>query len=200
MSRTGGYRLYLTDKLSYEQELYTGIEHGPEGNTYPVDYASVAYYNSENQPADIMEPSDGLRTVYIPKEHVYYPQLMDITTGENVAVTYHRGLRMVTSSEGMVRIMLNDIPEGTYDVSFSYYEKPNGADFCVYQRQKQLTGWKETKAPKEELKHKQSLGEVVITPQTNSISVHVRKNELADEFELEQIHLERKDPLTELIR
>lgn len=43
-SRTGGFRFYTTDKLSFEKEFYMGIEHGMEGNTYPVDYTSVAFY------------------------------------------------------------------------------------------------------------------------------------------------------------
>lgn len=47
LARTGGYRFYLTDKLSFENEFYMGIEHGPEGNAYPVDYTSVAFYYAE---------------------------------------------------------------------------------------------------------------------------------------------------------
>lgn len=43
-ARTGGFRFYTTDKLSFEKEFYMGIEHGMIGNTYPVDYSSVAFY------------------------------------------------------------------------------------------------------------------------------------------------------------
>ena len=43
-ARTGGFRFYTTDKLSFEKEFYMGIEHGMTGNTYPVDYSSVAFY------------------------------------------------------------------------------------------------------------------------------------------------------------
>lgn len=43
-ARTGGFRFYTTDKLSFEKEFYMGIEHGMEGNTHPVDYSSVAFY------------------------------------------------------------------------------------------------------------------------------------------------------------
>ena len=43
MARTGGYRFYMNDKLSFEREFYMGIEHGPSGNEYPVDYTSVAF-------------------------------------------------------------------------------------------------------------------------------------------------------------
>lgn len=43
-ARTGGFRFYTTDKLSFEKEFHMGIEHGMEGNTHPVDYSSVAFY------------------------------------------------------------------------------------------------------------------------------------------------------------
>ena len=43
-SRTGGFRFYTTDKLSFEKEFYMGIEHGMVGNTHPVDYSSVAFF------------------------------------------------------------------------------------------------------------------------------------------------------------
>ncbi len=192
MSRTGGYRFYITDKLSYEKALYIGIEHGPEGNTYPVDYTSVAYYYSDTPVSELMEPTEALRTIYIPEEHEYYPQLIDITLGGGVNVIYDRGIRMKASPGGLVRIPLNDIPEGRYKIYFSYFEKNNGADFSVWQRQKQLSNWTHTKASKEELRHKYYLGDIELTPQTNSLSVHIRKNgETGEEFELERIFLER---------
>lgn len=43
-ARTGGFRFYTTDKLSFEKEFYMGIEHGMVGNTHPVNYKSVAFY------------------------------------------------------------------------------------------------------------------------------------------------------------
>lgn len=43
-ARTGGFRFYTTDKLSFEKEFYMGIEHGMEGNMHPVDYSSIAFY------------------------------------------------------------------------------------------------------------------------------------------------------------
>lgn len=43
-ARTGGFRFYTTDKLSFEKEFYMGIEHGMMGNTHPVNYRSVAFY------------------------------------------------------------------------------------------------------------------------------------------------------------
>jgi hypothetical protein len=193
MNRTGAYRFYLTDKLSFEKEIFHGIEHGPERNEFPVDYTSVAYFYSDRPLKARMEPTPELREVYRPKEHVYFPQLMDVTIGGNVQVNQDRGLRIQTEKEGMVRIMLNDVPEGKYQVAVSYFEKPDGADFRIWQRQKQMTEWKSTKNSKESLKEKVSVGEIELTKQTNSISFHVRKNDAGKQFELDRIFLIRQD-------
>lgn len=191
MSRTGGYRFYLTDKLSFEKELYTGIEHGPEGNTYPVDYTSVAYYYANAPLTQPMEPTDLLRTVFLPDEHVFYPQLMDLTIGDGVQIENNRGIRIKSTPGGMVRIMLNDLPEGKYKVFISYFEKPEGSEFCIWQRQKRLCDWLDTNSKIEKLKEKVPIGILELTKQTNSLSVHVRKNGVNNEFEIERIYLKR---------
>jgi len=66
--RTGGFRFYLSDKMSFENEIYQGIEHGPQGNEFPVDYTSVAYFYCNQPLAKRMEPTTPLREVYIPTE------------------------------------------------------------------------------------------------------------------------------------
>lgn len=191
MNRTGAYRFYLTDKLSFEKEIFHGIEHGPERNEFPVDYTSVSYFYSDAPLKERMDPTAELRTVYLPKEHIYFPQLMDVTLGGNVQVSQDRGLRIYTENEGMIRIMLNDIPEGKYQVLLSYFDKPEGADFRIWQRQKQLTDWKSTKSSVENLKERVDIGEIELTKQTNSISVHVRKSDKGNQFELDRIILIR---------
>jgi len=191
MSRTGAYRFYLTDKLSYEQEIFQGIEHGPEKNEFPVDYTSVAYYYAAQPQTSKMESTDKLREVYFPKELTYYPQLMDITVGDGAQVSFNRGLRINAENENMVRVMLNDAPEGKYRVYISYFEKPDGADVCLWQRQKQLTDWISTKNANENHKEKVAVGEIELTKQTNSISFHVRRNDKCKQFELERIFLEK---------
>jgi hypothetical protein len=193
MNRTGGYRFFLSDKMSFEKEIFHGMEHGPEGNQFPVDYTSVAYFYSDGPLKARMEPTPELREVYLPKEHVYFPQLMDMTIGGNVQVVHDRGIRMNTEKEGIVRILLNDVPEGKYQVAISYFEKPDGSDFCIWQRQKQLTEWKSTKNSTERLKEKVPVGLIELTKQTNSVSFHVRKNDTGKQFELDRIFLIRLD-------
>lgn len=191
MSRTGGYRFYLTDKMSFEKELYLGIEHGPEGNAYPVDYTSVAYYYAGSPLGEGLIPSEDLRTVYRPEEHVFYPQLMDIALGNGIRMTHQRGIHTVADPGGMFRVMLNDVPEGNYEVFISYLKRPEGSNFRVWQRQKCLSDWISAKGSDEQLKEKVKIGEIVLTPQTNSLSFDVQKDNEGDVFELERIYLKR---------
>ena len=170
------------------------MEHGPEGNEFPVDYTSIAFYYGEELGVKPTEPTEDLREVYLPKEHQYFPQLMEVTLGGGAKVHHERGLRMQSDNHHTVRVMLSDVPEGTYKLSINYFEKPEGADFAIWQRQKEIAGWRGTGADAEQLKEKVEMGEIVITPQTNSITFHVRKNqEFGEEFELERVFLDRID-------
>ena len=50
LGRTGAYRSFLTDAYSFRQSVKFTIEHGPEGNAIPTDYASVAYLYLRDRP------------------------------------------------------------------------------------------------------------------------------------------------------
>jgi D-arabinan exo alpha-(1,3)/(1,5)-arabinofuranosidase (non-reducing end) len=49
-ARTGGYRFMLTDAYAYAESIDYTIEHGPEGNAVPTDYASVVFFYSQDPP------------------------------------------------------------------------------------------------------------------------------------------------------
>lgn len=193
MGRTGAYRFFLSDKMSFEKEIYHAMEHGEVRNNFPVDYTSIAFFYADRPLQSKMEPTDELRKVYLPREHVYFPQLMLLTPGWGMQVTHERGIRMTTRQRGEVRLMLNDVPEGKYRVLLNYYAKPNGADIQVWQRQKRLSDWISTKEDKEVRKEKLCVGEIQLTEQTNSLTFHVRNNNGADQFELDLLILERID-------
>jgi len=72
-ARTGGYRFYLNDKLSFDNHIFHSIEHGPEGNKVPVDYTSIAFYYSGSPVTGIMKPANQLTKVYIPDTLMMYP-------------------------------------------------------------------------------------------------------------------------------
>lgn len=191
MNRTGGYRFFLSDKMPYEKGIYHGMEHGEVANNFPVDYTSISFFYAAQPLLEKAEPSEEQRSVYLPDVHVYFPQLMQLTVGGGVQVVHDRGIRMTTQQKGMVRIMLDDVPEGKYKVLINYFEKPNGADFQIWQRQKQLSGWISTQGNEELFKAGLHVGDIELTQQTNSITVHVRANGDKNQFELALITLER---------
>ncbi len=191
MGRTGAYRFFLSDKMSFEKEIYHGMEHGEVGNDFPVDYATVAFYYAAQPLKERMEPTEELREVYLPNKHIYFPQLMEITLERGIQVIFGRGLEMRTFGNGALRIMLTDVPEGKYRILFNYHETPEGADFRIWQRQNRLTDWISTKSNTDTHKENVQIGEIQLTPQTNSITVHVRDNGDANKFELTLITLER---------
>ncbi len=191
MNRTGAYRFFLSDKITFEETFYHGMEHGGTNNDFPVDYTSIAFYYAAQPLKEKMEPTAPLREVYLPTTHVYFPQLMQVTPNRGVGVILDRGLMLTAYGRGSVRVMLNDVPEGNYRVLIDYHERENGADFQVWQRQKQLSNWITTKADKEQFKGKIHVGDIQITQQTNSITFHVRENGDANLFELNLITLEK---------
>lgn len=191
MGRTGAYRFFLSDKMPFEKEIYHGMEHGEVGNDFPVDYATVAFYYGSEPLKGRMEPTEDLREVYLPKRHTYFPQLMEITLERGIQVIFGRGLAMTSFGKGAVRIMLNDVPEGKYKVMLNYHETPKGADFQIWQRQNRLTDWISTKASKDSYTENVYVGDIQLTSQTNSITIHVQDNGDATLFELTLITLER---------
>ena len=60
LCRTGGYRFYISDKLSFENCIFMSIEHGPVGNKFPVDYTSLALYYSDTPVKEYTEPTNEL--------------------------------------------------------------------------------------------------------------------------------------------
>jgi len=192
MGRTGGYRFHLTDKLTFENEFEMTIEHGPEYDRIPVDYTSIAFFYGNKPSGKQVQLSEELRTVVHPSSHVFFPQLMDLALGENTEISNRRGRLIVSAErEGMVRIMLNDIPEGNYKISLTYFQTPDGASFSIWNRQKMITDWKDAYSNTEIKMEKQEIGSFQITRQTNSISIKVRKNDKGNKFQFENLYLEK---------
>lgn len=191
MARTGAYRFFLSDKMPWEKEIYHGMEHGEVGNDFPVDYASVAFYYGAQPLKERMEPAEHLREVYLPTTHIYFPQLMGVTLDRGIQAILDRGLMLTSFGQGMARVMLTDVPEGKYRVLLNYHERENGADLQVWQRQNRLSDWIPTKGKKEQSHERVHVGDIQLTPQTNSITFRVRNNGDGNLFELNLITLER---------
>lgn len=191
MSRTGGYRFFLSDKLTFDKEIFHGIEHGDVNNCYPVDYTSLAFYYSDTAPDSIVQPVGNLLKEYRPDRHTFYPQLMEITPDGDIQINNDRGLRISTGSSGNLRIMLNDIPEGRYKLYMSYHETSAGTRFQIWQRQKLIADWRESHNDTDTYREDVYMGEIELTAQDNSITVHIAKNDNGNSLIVGTVTLER---------
>ncbi|MCF0176790.1 MAG: DUF2961 domain-containing protein [Bacteroidales bacterium] len=192
-SRTGGYRFYLNDKMSFEDEIYIGIEHGPTGNAWPADYTSIAFYYGETPATCQMEPTAELREIWYPDIHPFFPQAMPITLGNHVKTQFiYSGIRCWAEGEGVVRVLLTDIPEGRYKVFMNYCQKPDGAEYSVWQRQRMIHDWDSTRGEHKWVDH-YYLGEMELTSQSNSVSFHFKGENYSKELEFAIIYLEKKE-------
>jgi hypothetical protein len=192
MCRTGAYRFFLSDKMTFENNFRLTIEHGPENNLFPVDYTSVAFYYGSKPNKSVIDPTEKLRTVYYPTEHVYFPQLMNLSLGGDTQIENRGRLVLATGGQGEVRIMLNEIPEGLYKIRLNYFETPDGGQFAVWNRQKLVADWVDVNASKENLKEKAVIGEVYLTRHTNSLTIKVKKTEKGNKFHFDQLFLEKQ--------
>ncbi|MCB1018311.1 MAG: DUF2961 domain-containing protein, partial [Acidobacteria bacterium] len=74
LSRTGGYRVFVADAFPFHESAKMTIEHGPEGNRAPGDYASVAYFYALHKPtAEWTLPAAAERAVASPERIVFRP-------------------------------------------------------------------------------------------------------------------------------
>lgn len=193
MARTGGYRLFLSDKVVFNEHLNVTIEHGPEGNKFPVDYTSIAFYYGSKSATSTLEPTEELRTVYYPTTHIFFPQLMSFSMGEGTRLDF-RGDRSVAEvfNESMFRIMLDEVPEGNYKIKLTYYKTPESGAFQVWNRQKPLKEWEDAYSEKEVKLEDVDLGTFTLTRHTNSISINVKKTEHGSQFHFNTLTLEKQ--------
>lgn len=193
LSRTGGYRFYLGDKVSFEDSIGVTIEHGPEGNRVPVDYASVAFYYGDRPPPDAIDPSTVTEPVRTPSEHVFYPQLIPFSVGGGTAVEFTGGNLAITAAEGregLVRIDASEVPAGRYRVLLSYRSGPNSSPFSVWRRQARVHDWVDTSGP-DALVERADMGEVELTDQVRSITIRTQAGPGGRTFRLNRLILKR---------
>jgi hypothetical protein len=135
-SRTGGYRLFVSDKMPFEESLRHIIEHGPENNNKRVDYTSIALYYAEKAiHKNQQQPQHALTTVYIPDTLMLYPQLMNYGIMGNFSID---GNTYTANNSGNIRINLSEIPAGRYKLYADLESNIQGATVSLWQRQSLL--------------------------------------------------------------
>lgn len=197
LSRTGGYRLFLSDKIPFYKSFYHSIEHGPDNNNIPAIYTSLGLYYGEGPAKSV--PVTETSTIFIPDTLLIYPYLMNILPGSGITVKhlspYHTGGQSTVYTadhESFIRFSLEDIPEGEYELLFDYDKLPTGAKIRLVQRQMKVADWTDTYASQTKRFSMEKIGSVVRTPFTKTITVGIKPEDNRNQFFLSRILLVRK--------
>lgn len=192
LSRTGGYRLHLTDKIPFQQEIYHSIEHGPERNNKPGFYTSLAYYYSSTPAVKTVPIRTEETRVFIPDTMMLYPQLLTFNTGGDIAIQ-QRGESFIfnTAGEASVRVQLQEIPYGRYRILFDYSTLPQGGSFSLWQRQTPLTGWIKAYSAAAEQVRKRYFTDISLTPLNHTLTIRLKADQDKKQFSLHRIVLVR---------
>jgi hypothetical protein len=179
--RTGGYRLYISDKLSFENSFFQSIEHGPIGNKFPVDYTSVALYYSNTPIKEYIEPTSELTSVFIPDTLIIYPQLMDYNFDGNMDLkttwkygTGGKSYLFTPGDDAWLRISLADIPRDKYSIFFDVMKESFGCDFSLWQRQTRISEWISTYQPVEERKKELYVCDINLDGFINTLTIRFK--------------------------
>lgn len=196
--RTGGFRFFLTDKLSFRRSLHHTIEHGPTGNRFPVEYTSVALYYSDRAPQEVVMPTTDKTRVFIPDTLFLYPQLMTYNLAEGISInttwkygTGGQSYQFIPSDDLWVRISLEEIPEGNYQLFADVVSMPTGCEFSVWHRQTQISQWYSTYSQEEKRISELQIGSLTVNPTRNTITLRFRVKRPGDGLMLNRLKFVR---------
>lgn len=200
LSRTGGYRLFITDKMPFTKSIHHSIEHGPEGNAEPGTYTSVAYYYSNTPQTTTIVPNTAETRVSMPDTMVVFPQLLTMNTTGDITIqrrwAYHTGgesMVFTSSGETGVRVHLQEVPDGDYKVYLDYVKYPQGSAFSVWQRQTPLTDWLHAYNKDTVRMEQQYFSDVTLTPLNRTITLRLKGDGAKNQFFLNRIILIKKE-------
>jgi len=189
LSRTGGFRFYMTDKISFERDIQLTIEHGSgddpkDNNQYPVDYSSVAFYYCDQPPvSNNLPPIGPLEKINSPKMQEYWLQLLPIkgmdrgatiTYGEctdEISGNSNEALIIKGGANKFAKFELEVPSSGEYKLYMSYYKGPLCGYFIINQRQIQISGLLNGYAADNTLVEKEFIGNLFIREGTNTLSI-----------------------------
>ncbi len=180
-ARTGGYRFYITDKMSFEKSIYQSIEHGGEHNAVPALYTSVSYFYCDRSPQLALSNTTENTRVYIPDTINIYPQFSNVVLGEDIDVKTvwdntdeGQSFDITAIDNSLLKVVLGDIPAGNYKLFISYAKQPHGCDFSLWQRQTQLSEWQSSSTTDKQKIKEMFVGNIHITELNNAATIQFK--------------------------
>lgn len=188
-ARTGAYRFYITDKMSFEKSIYQSIEHGGEHNAIPGLYTSVSYFYCDRSPQLTSVNTTENTKIYIPDTINIYPQFSNVVLGEDIDVKAvwdnndeGQSFDITASGNSMLKVVLGDIPAGDYKLFISYAKQPHGCDFSLWQRQTQISGWQSSSAADKQKVKELLAGNIRITELNNAATIQFKTTASDNKF------------------
>ncbi len=192
LSRAGGYRYFLNDKISFSKSFLQTIEHGPQHNLFPSDYTSVSYYYCDRNNTQNIIPSNNNTQIYKPDTLEFYPQITPSAMDGNMNMETKwdgpaKKMFYTISDESLLKFYFKNIPAGSYTVYINYDKGIDAAQFSVWQTQTQISGWIDAYASSTEKFQTQKAGEINITELNQTISFHFKTTVQRNKFSLSKI-------------
>lgn len=194
-SRTGAYRFYMNDKLSFDKSFYHTIEHGGEHNAVPVLYTGIGFYYGDTPPENPQVPQDDNTQVYIPDTLNIFPEFTKLSPGYNMAIettwdsaSTGQSYKMNVNDETLLIFYPDGIPAGHYQVYIDVINQPEGCRFSVWQRQTKLSDWMDTKAAANEWIKNKPVGEMNVKG-NSSLTVQFNTDDTHHRFWLSKLML-----------
>jgi len=187
-SRTGGYRLYLNDKISYSKSIFQSMEHGPQGNAVPANYTSMALYYSDTPVSEITRPSARMTKSFLPDTLMLYPQLMNFSIWGDISVKPGFDAYVFTAAnDARLRISLSEIPFGHYKLYAELKKDAQGADIAIWQRQTVLSDWMSLRSEKPVTEQQLYLCDITIGDFKNTLTIVFRSKEDGNKLSLSRL-------------
>ncbi|MBS1747014.1 MAG: DUF2961 domain-containing protein [Bacteroidetes bacterium] len=187
-ARTGGYRFFLSDKISFEKNIYQSIEHGGEHNNVPGIYTSVSYFYCDRPQQLAANISTDNIKVYIPDTINIYPQFSKVEIGNDLAIKsvwdhndVGQSFDIIAPDNGMLKVNLGAIPTGNYQLFIAYAKQPGGCDFSIWQRQTQISKWLQSSATVK-MTSIEYVGNIHVTDLNNSATIQFKTTNTANNF------------------
>ncbi len=192
LSRTGGYRYFITDKISFNTSLLQTIEHGPEHNLFPSEYTSVSYYYCDKNNAPKVFPDNNNTTMFEPDTLVFYPQITPSAMDGNMCVEAKwdgpaKKMFYTVGDVSLLKFYFKDIPEGSYTLYINYDKAMNAAEFSVWQTQTKISSWINGYAPTTQKFQTQKAGTIHINKLNQTISFRFKTTAERNKFTLAKI-------------
>lgn len=190
-SRTGGYRFYLNDKLTFANSFNLTIEHQPDANT-PVktDYTSLAFFYAdapqyENTPLLIDDQVTKVshRDKLTAQGMSYTLYWLGHAAYEDPAIVFSMKKSdkwfstIDPEAVPLAQILLTGLDNGRYRMSLEYGKTELASPFSIWQRSKQISDWVVADNNTPETGKLIYAGEIEITDEIKTVTIRKKADD-----------------------